>query len=310
MSYVITKRVGGKEYKYLVQNIRVGGKWKKFTVYLGKGGIRGVELRRLADSRSKALDKKISSYLKSSDSFYSILSDGQIRELGLAKTRNAKLAKALPEEAKRNRYESFVTQFTYNTSAIEGSTVTLRETALILFEGVAPYGKSMREIREIENHKRAFDAVLARRGDVTKEFVCKLHRILTSGVLHDENSGCFRSVQVYVRGADFMPPKPSDVGAEFKKLMKWYRAAKRKYHPVVVAAYFHCAFESIHPFIDFNGRAGRLLLNFILLKNGFPAVDIKDKDKARYYDALHEYQKGNLKPFVELIYRYIVESNM
>jgi Fic family protein len=310
MSYVITKKVGGKEYKYLVKNTRVGGKWKKFTIYLGAGHIGGEELRRLVRRRSKALEEKVSSYLRNSDPFYSLLSAEQIKKLAEVKRQNAEYQKRLPEEAKRNHYENFVTKFTYNTSAIEGSTVTLRETALILFEGIVPAGRTVREVREIENHKKAFDAIPAYGGDVDKRFVCRLHRILTDGIVDAGNSGRFRMVQVYISGADFVPTKPENVDGEFKKLMKWYSSAKRKYHPIVIAAYFHCAFESIHPFIDFNGRTGRLLLNFILLKNGFPAVDIKDKDKARYYDALQEYQKGNLKPFVELIYRYIVESNM
>ncbi len=89
--------------------------------------------------------------------------------------------------------------------------------------------------------------------------------------------------------------------------MNWYKRNKKKYHPVILASYFHATFESIHPFTDFNGRTGRLLLNFILLKNGFPAIDMKNKDKLKYYEALYKAQKGNLKLLVSLVMKYLKE---
>ncbi len=89
--------------------------------------------------------------------------------------------------------------------------------------------------------------------------------------------------------------------------MLWYRSNKRKYHPVVVAAYFHHVFESIHPFRDGNGRVGRLLLNFILRKNNLPMVNIKFKERNKYYSALEDGNNGNIKPMAELIIKYLEE---
>lgn len=160
--------------------------------------------------------------------------------------------------------------FTYHTNAIEGSTVNLLETLTILFEGVTPPGKTMREVREVENHRMAFDYAMAYRGDVSKAFVCKLYRIMTSRILGPWESGAFRRVQVFIRGSDIVTPSPEEVEGRFKELMLWYRGNKRKYNPVVVTAHVHTAFEGIHPFVDYNGRVGRLLLNFILMKRGFP----------------------------------------
>jgi Fic family protein len=128
---------------------------------------------------------------------------------------------------------------------------------------------------------------------------------MTSGILGPRESGVFRKIQVFIRGVDVVPPRPEEVEGQFKELMLWYRGNKRRYHPVVVAAYTHTAFEGIHPFVDYNGRVGRLLLNFILLKHGFPPIAIAYRRRAEYYAALRAAVKGNLKPFVRLLYNYL-----
>ena len=207
----------------------------------------------------------------------------------------------------RNYYETFVTEFTYDTNAIEGSTVTLQETAMILFEHIVPEGKSIREINEVQNHKDAFDYMLNYKGDLNKTFVLKLHKLLLHNILW-KYAGVFRDVQVYVSGADFTPARPQDIEKEFKKLTLRYRSNKKKYHPVLVAAYMHHVFESIHPFRDGNGRVGRLMLNFILRKNGFPMINIKYKNRSKYYESLDKANKGNLKPLIDLIIEYLTES--
>jgi Fic family protein len=206
-----------------------------------------------------------------------------------------------------NYYENFVTEFTYDTNAIEGSTVTLQETGLILFDKIVPEGRSIREINEVQNHKDAFDYMLRYNGDINKNFVLKLHKLLMHNILW-KYAGKFRDVQVYVRGAGFMPPPPEDVEKQFKHLMLWYRSNKRKYNPVVVAAYFHHVFESIHPFRDGNGRVGRLLLNFILRKNSLPMINIKYRERGKYYEALEAGNAGNLKPVANLIIKRIEDS--
>jgi len=307
MPYHREKIVRTKKYHYLEKNVRINGKWKKFSVYIGKGKLSKKQIQFLKGKYSKVLDERVNSYLKSVDPLLSLLSDRQIKELEEIKQKYDKYYKKMPPEGKQRYYEWFVTQFTYNTSAIEGSTVTLRETSMILFDKITPPGKTLREIREIENHKKAFDFILSYKGDITKSFVLKIHKILTTDILSKETSGKFRKVQVYIRGVEIIPPKPQEVEKEFRKLMKWYKIGKKKYHPVIVASYFHSAFEGIHPFVDFNGRTGRLLLNFILMKNRFPAVDIKNRDRMKYYNTLQKAQKGNLEPLVNLIIKYIEE---
>jgi len=305
MPYVLEKTIGRKKYFYLVKTVRVEGTWKKFTVYMGKGDLGKRQLDDLKRKYSKILDRKVDVYLKSVDPLLGLLTPKQVAELEKLRAAYRKYRGKASEAVKERWYEWFLATFTYNTNAIEGSTVNLQETSMILFEGLTPPDKTMREVREVENHRRAFDYMTAYRGDVGRTFVCGLHRLMSAEVLRSEESGAFRKVQVFIRGADHVPPRPEDVEGRFKELMLWYRGNKKRYHPVVVAAYVHTAFEGIHPFVDYNGRTGRLLLNFILMKHGYPPIAIAYRRRAEYYEAIRAAIKGNLKPFMGLIYRYL-----
>lgn len=289
MPYTEVQRRGGRTYYYRVRSVRTpDGKVGKERVYLGAG----IAPRELAKKEREA--------------------DRELRVLGALLTkaeetelRNVRQAfSKVPRATLDNRYEAFVSRFTFDSNAIEGNTLTLDETSQLLFEGLVP-AKSLREVNEALNHKRAFDHLLAHRGDVTKRFICKLHELVVQETLPmpvAAQVGRYRAVQVYIRGVEWTPPAPADVPKDMKTLLEWYTKNKRSVHPVVAAAYFHTAFELIHPFVDGNGRVGRLVMNFILHKNGYPMVNIRSARKRDYYAALRKAQvEGELRPFVELI---------
>jgi len=162
-----------------------------------------------------------------------------------------------------------------------------------------------------ENFKVIVDGVFAYPLDekwvyreIDKKFICELQSLIVENTLKKEienQIGVYRTLQVYIRGANFIPPKPNDVKKEMNALIKWHKKNKEKLHPVLVASYFHCAFESIHPFADGNGRTGRLLINFILHKAGFPMINIPIKRRLDYYEALETARNGNLRDFIKII---------
>ena len=308
MTYLEKKKMGKETYFYLVKNIRLKGQFKKFRIYLGKGKIPKTKLQKLKQKYSKILEQRAKNYLISQNPLLRLLTKKQKEDLDKVKREYKKNYKRLPKEVRKKHYEDFLIRFTYDTNAIEGSTVTLSETKLILLDKITPPNRTLREVREVENHKKAFDFVFKYDGDITKQFVLKVHRILTDGILSKDTSGKFRKVQVIITGVEKLPPKPQSVDEEFKQLLKWYNKNKKKYHPVVLASYFHTAFEGIHPFIDFNGRTGRLLLNFILIKHDYPIIDIKHKDRLKYYEALGRAQDNDLELFVNLVVRYLKEE--
>ena len=288
MVYTEIKEKNGSKYYYRVKNVREGEKFRKKRVYLGKN-LSKKQLSKKGMEADKELMVLSSLLNKSEEKFLENLKEKFRKQ---------------PKENLKNRYEAFTSFFTYDSNAIEGNSLTLDETSFLLFENLVPSSKSLREINETLNHKKAFDYMFNYRGDINKKFILHLHKLVVKETLRkDLNSqiGVYRKVQVYIRGKDWMPPKPSKIPNEMKSLLSWYSKNKKKLHPLILASYFHTAFETVHPFVDGNGRVGRLLMNFILHKNKFPMINIPSKTKFNYYDALHEAQvEGNLKPFVDL----------
>ncbi len=297
MPYTEIKEKNGKKYYYRVRSVRKKGKVSKKRIYLGVN----LKKNKLSEEENKA-DKQLL-YLDN------LLSQEEIKELSKIK----KNYKKQPKASFENRYEAFTSYFTYNSTAIEGNTLTLQETAQLLFEGITPR-KSIREINEVLNHKKAFDSILNYKEDITKKFICELHKIVVEDTLKKEleaQIGRFRNIQVYIRGVEWLPPKSKDVPKEIKSLLFWYSKNKEKLHPLIVSAYFHVGFETIHPFVDGNGRIGRLLMNFILHKNDFPMINIPNSIKHEYYKALESARiKGDLKPFIKLLLNILKNSKV
>ncbi len=298
MAYTEIKEQNGKKYYYRVISVRKGKKVDKKRVYLGVG-LSNEELAK----KEKEADKELSV-------FKDILTNEEIHFLEKLKKEFAKEPKITLE----NRYEAFSALFTYNSTAIEGNTLTLQETTQLLFENIVPAGRSLREINETLNHKKAFDYILNYKADITKEFILELHRLVVADTLRPELNpqiGRFRNVQVFITGVLWFPPKPSEVADRMKALLTWYSKNRKKLHPLILASYFHAEFEKIHPFIDGNGRVGRLLMNFILHKNKYPMINIPNSIKYKYYGALEKAQtKNNLRSFVKFMVEILKETKI
>jgi len=298
MAYIEIKEKNGKKYYYKVKSIRKGKKIDKKRIYLG------------VDLSSKELSKKEKEADKELSVFENILSKEEIKILNKIKEKFVKEPKITLE----NRYEAFSALFTYNSTAIEGNTLTLQETTRLLFQNIVPSGKSLREINETINHKKAFDYILDYKEDITKEFILELHRLVVANTLKPElNSqiGRYRNVQVFIIGVLWFPPKPVEVHQKMASLLTWYTKNKKKLHPLILASYFHTEFEKIHPFVDGNERVGRLLMNFILHKKKYPMINIPNAIKYKYYEALEKAQtKNNLKPFVKFMIDLLKENKI
>ena len=297
MVYTEVKERNGKKYFYRVESVRKGKKVGKRRVYLG------------SDLNKEDLTKKEKLADKELMLLSSLLTEKDL-EL-LRKIQEEYLSQ--PEGNLENRYEAFCSLFTYDSANIEGNTFTLQETSQLLFENIAPR-KSLREINEIINHKEAFDYILKTKKDISRDLILKLHELVVKNTLKSElkdQIGKYRKLQVYIRGIEWIPPKPSDVPKDMATLISWYSKNKRKLHPLILAAYFHSAFESIHPFVDGNGRVGRLLMNLILHKNKYPMINILNKKKFRYYEVLENSQmKGNLVPLIKFLIELIKEAKI
>lgn len=286
MTYNEIKEIKGRKYYYRVKSVKRNKKTAKERVYLGVN-LNKEELIK----KEKEADKQL-------NLFETFLTSEDIKFLDYIKREFSKE----PKENYGNRYESFCSLFTYDSTGIEGNTLTLNETSHLLFEGIVPSTKSLREINEVLNHKKAFDYILTYNKDLTKEFILNLHHLVVINTLREDlskYSGKYRKVQVFVGGS--IPPSAEKVPNLIASLLRWYSVNKNKLHPLVLATYFHIEFERIHPFVDGNGRVGRLIMNFILHKNNLPMINIPKKKRFLYYEALRKAHQGNYKPFVSLL---------
>lgn len=195
-------------------------------------------------------------------------------------------------ELKRLKDE-FAINNTYNSNAIEGSTLTLRETAMILQEGITIAEKPIKEHLEAIGHKDAFEYIIELTDSKTalsESIIKEIHSLVL--MADRENKGVYRKVPVMIMGAEHTPPQPYLVPKLMEQLIIDYNGLSKTTDVIQAVSLMHLKFESIHPFIDGNGRTGRLLLNFELMKKGFLPVNIKFSDRAKYYDCFDDYRKN------------------
>ncbi|MBF1157132.1 MAG: Fic family protein [[Eubacterium] sulci] len=202
--------------------------------------------------------------------------------------------------------EEFLTEYTYNSNAIEGNTLTLRETDMVL-RGLTIDQKSLKEHLEVIGHKEAFDFVtelVKEKCEINERVIKQIHYLVLADKKDDR--GVYRRLPVRIMGAAHEPVQPYLIVPKMEELLRNYLASEE--HIVTKLARFHIEFEGIHPFIDGNGRTGRLLVNLELMKAGYPPIDIKFTDRIAYYNAFDEYHvKHNLKAMESLFAKYINE---
>ena len=202
--------------------------------------------------------------------------------------------------------EEFIVEYTYNSNAIEGNTLTLRETDMVL-RGLTIDKEPLKDHMEAVGHKEAFDFVselVKNNAAITESVIKQIHYLVLADKKDDR--GVYRKVPVRIMGAKHEPVQPYLIAPRMEQLLEQYY--NNTEHIVTKLARFHIEFESIHPFIDGNGRTGRLLVNLELMKAGYPPIDIKFADRIAYYNAFDEYHsKHNVSAMEKLFANYINE---
>ena len=202
------------------------------------------------------------------------------------KLRELNKQRPLPEETLKSLQENNILDWTYNSNAIEGNTLTLRETKVVL-EGITVGGKTVREHLEVINHKEAIlflEDLVKDDADISERNIKNIHSLILKEI-NNENAGKYRVENIEISGATQVPTNYIKVPDEMEKLIYRYKEWNQ-YHPLIRSALLHGEFMFIHPFIDGNGRTARLLMNFEAMKNGYLPIIIKADVRAKYYDAL------------------------
>lgn len=193
----------------------------------------------------------------------------------------------LPIHTVKSIRESMLLEWTYNSNAIEGNTLTLSETKVVL-EGITVGGKTMKEHLEATNHKDAIlyvEDIVKNKEPFSEWQIKNIHGLILKGI-DEQNAGIYRKENVLISGATHIPPDFLLVPDQMNQLLTWYHEEGQILHEIERAAILHIDFVKIHPFVDGNGRTARLLLNLELMKNGYPPLIIRKEDRLQYYNAL------------------------
>lgn len=291
--YVEKRKLGNSIKYYLVYSYREKTKVKKVRRYLGLN-LSNKELQKTSQKAEQEIKKEIEEL--STEIFNFSLSKKQIEKL------NKYAEKVKIHRFDKKDWHRFTTDFVYNTNAIEGSTVQLNEVPQILHK------KKADDFEEIETKgvAKAVEFIRSTKGELSLGLMRRLHKLCFEGSKHF--AGEFRNVEVVIRNGKgqivHAGVSVSQLESALRDLIEWYNKNKNKFKPLVLAAIIHNQFEHIHPFQDGNGRVGRLLLNFILLKNKYPPINISLEDRADYYQSLQEYSKNqNLRPTIKFLIR-------
>lgn len=228
-----------------------------------------------------------------------------------AKKRRLDKLRPLPKSLVNRLREQVIIEWTYNSNAIEGTSLSLRETELVIEHGLTIKGKSLKEHFEAINHKEAilFLENLVERGKfkLNQLLIRQIHQLILKQIDND-NAGKYREVEVKITGSRFVPPSPTIVPIKMRQFEQWLTERANQKYLVDYAALAHFKLVDIHPFIDGNGRTARLLMNLVLMNRGYPPTVILKTDRQKYYQTLDLAHRGELKPFVDFIGRSIERS--
>lgn len=231
----------------------------------------------------------------------------KIHQRVLDKKKKLEGLRPLPSSLVARLKKQMMIEYTYNSNAIEGNTLTLRETQLVIEEGITAGGKSITETLEAKNHPEAIEFVerlVDAKSELTEDVVLQLHKLIMSNITED--AGHYRTIGVRITGATFMPPPSSEVKPRMDMLLKWLRENPDELTPIELAAFFHHRFVQMHPFSEGNGRIARLLMNALLMKDGYPFIATVPKlDRQKYLKTLMEVDLGNTSGFVNFVARCV-----
>lgn len=218
----------------------------------------------------------------------------------------------LPAVAVKKLKEQFQIEMTYNSNGIEGNSLTLKETFLVINEGITIKGKPLQDHLEAKNHQEALEYLYEliekdKSHTVSEQFIRSLHQLVTQNI-DKEWAGKYRNSNVIIGGADHTPPDAVDVPDEMRELMEWLRKNRKKLHIVELAALLHHKLVYVHPFFDGNGRTARLAMNLLLMQAGYPLVIILKNDRKKYYRVLSRADRGDLAPLVRFVSQMVSRS--
>jgi len=299
MVYIDKIKSGNKTFYYLGKTIRLDkNKWKKIRVKLGEKKPTKEQIK------EKLKELKLEEYQVYNKDY---LDADKLEIIDDFKEVYNNHLKEIPKTIVEKEESDFIIRFTYNSNAIEGNRLTLRDTYLVIKEKQIPSGAPPKDYNEAINGREAFDFLREYQGKLTINFIEKLNLILTknTGLVYP---GKVRFFPVQIVGSDFIPPEHKEVKPLLNQMIKFYYKNRNKIHPFVLACLIHAQFVEIHPFEDGNGRTGRALMNWVLMKAKYPKLFVPVKLRGDYYEAIDLHNKKDFKGYCSKVFDVVVEQ--
>ena len=290
MATIKKRKIGKQSYYYVEHSFKLGKRVKVLSKYLGK---------KIPYNIDEIKD----------DVEFQALRSGVIDNLKNIKARYQKEQKNLPKPEKEKSTEDFLVHFIYDSSRIEGSSLSLNDTKGLFLHNITPKNKPVNDVKEAEGYREAFYSMLNYNGKLSLKIVEKWHSIMFRNT-KTYIAGKIRVHKIIVAGSRTAFPHPEDVPKLLNDFFKWYKKEERKLNPVELSALVHLKFVTIHPFSDGNGRMSRLLANYVLKNFNYPLMNIKFGDRMAYYKSL-ETSQINEKPkyFVRFFLKRYLKAN-
>jgi len=301
MAYIKEKTISGSRYLYLTRSIRLpDGSVKTIQKLIKKrGGIQELEKEHSAFflEAEKRLNAEYAIKRYGTDS---ILTKQQTEKVEGIKAEYRQTIKRFSKQQLKDALDRFTANFTYESNALEGNSLTLKDVSMVLFEGLTIEGKDLREIYETRNSRDVVQRILEGRYKIREKHIIGMHETRTRDM--DAKKG-YKKVPNYILGSKTELTLPENVEDYMGALIDWYHRSIKTTHPLKLAADFHGRFERIHPFEDGNGRVGRFLINVLLTENKYPPIIIRKTQRESYLRSLQDYDRG----YTTNLYRFVLE---
>lgn len=295
--YFKKKKIKGRIYTYAVKSIRLpDGKHVSLEKLYKHEPREELEKFFVAREKHEAIKQALSMF--KTDSILTKETIGKVEE---ARVAYRKIIRRLTKTSLRDLFDRFTANFTYESNALEGNSLTLKDVAIVMFENASIKGKDLREIYETRNSRKVVDLIIRNKLSVSHKDILKMHSLLVKDL--GIQAG-YKTVPNIILGKNVTTTPPEKVHTAMDSLISWYDENKGKLHPLTLAAIFHGKFEQIHPFEDGNGRVGRFMINVILVKNKYPPLIIRNSQRLSYLAALEKFdQRHN-----DTLLRFIIEK--
>jgi len=284
MVFIRKKKIHDKTYYYLDKTVRLpNNKFKKISKYLG---VEKPKEKMNEETWNYFVEKEsqiITEHMKQNLKLKLPLDIKEVQKIEKIKIGYNELKKSLNLLTQKDMLYRFIANFTYESNALEGNSLTLKDVNLVMHENLALKNKDLREIYETKNSIKVFD-IIKKGFKINHNSIIKIHKMFMQNI--DDRVGSYKTEPNFLLMRTVKTTSPKKVYEEMDKLINWLEKNQNKMHTLYLAIIFHSKFEKIHPFPDGNGRVGRFLLNAILMNNGYPPLIIRKSQRAAYFKAL------------------------